>query len=951
MEAQSITAGSVQGIVIGEANRPIADAIVTLRDLTTGAERWLETTSDGRFAFVMLYSGAYELKAEQLGYKPALVRDVMVSAGEKVVLAVALVPTSPPVTEIDSVRLGGTPVSRPGAAFGFPYALAERMPLDGHELSSLGAVHTRGDGLSVDGLSSRFTALSLDGLTHGVARHPVLPTSGVDAIALPLTAFQGAAVLHTPTDVEWGDFPGSLLGGFTRLGSEDFEFALFADFAGIPGAASDYFNPNDVDHASWRGGVLLSGPIVRDTVRFAIGAEAQRVQAPVAQPWIPTGWDSLVIATATDSHSVDLGGYLGPRAVQRELISAFGRFDWDFSQNHRAAVAASLGTFTDDEVPVGPSGIVAIGAPAEGTDIIGTGAVLSRFSPVMGNELRVGFETSKRSYTGNLIPGTRIGGTFIGFGTDPAQPGEFKRTGVTLSDALQLSLGSVQLKLGVFAGYTSHDQTYAFGSAGSYWFADPAAFGTGRGAFAGSSSAVSTARYASGRVGGSLQNMWTVFSGLDLLIGLRWDGEWLPTNDLVLNERWQELTGIRNDSIRSFVSKWSPRFAFRWSVGPTSEWIVQGVAARYRGGVEPSVMSEAIRESGRTTVSRGIGDVGWSGVTGPDVQDLGARLSILGPDFRDAGTAGLSFGIARRLGSAGLMEVATHYRHTDYLARRHDLNRLPAPAELDQYGRPVYGALVKEGSVIAPGPGSNRRFDEFELVSALDLDGFSDSWGVTARLEQPVGRFLRFLASYTYSKTTDNWLTGRAEGPYAELSPFPDGLDGRDWTDGTSDLDVPHRAALGVELRPLGRDGLTLAGLYRYSSGLPFTPGFPRGADLNGDGSESNDPAFIDDGITGVTALLADWDCLRPGGFAERNGCRDPALSMLEVWVEMLNVTDAALVVRDHALYVVDPNASLVRDPATGTVTVPLLLNDNFGKPVAYRGSGRSLRFGLRVNY
>jgi hypothetical protein len=71
----------------------------------------------------------------------------------------------------------------------------------------------------------------------------------------------------------------------------------------------------------------------------------------------------------------------------------------------------------------------------------------------------------------------------------------------------------------------------------------------------------------------------------------------------------------------------------------------------------------------------------------------------------------------------------------------------------------------------------------------------------------------------------------------------------------------------------------------------------------------------------------------------------------LEVWVEMLNVTDAALVVRDHALYVVDANASLTRDPGTGTVTIPLILNEHFGEPVAYRGSGRSLRFGLRVNY
>jgi len=851
-----------------------------------------------------------------------------------------------------------------------PLFEVERMPLEGHDLTAIAPLDTRvGAGLAVDGLPASFAALSVDGVTHRVARHPVLPTASVDGVALPLMAFQNAGVLHTPADVEWGDFSGSLLGGFARRGTKDIGVSLFADFSGSPGASSDYFTPNDVSHSSYRGGLLIGGPIVRDTASFVIGAEAQRLQTPRAQPWIPTVWDSAVVAIAADTHGVDIAQYLGPRVVQRELVSAFGRFDWDFSQNHRASVAASFAHFKDSEAVTGPGSPIAMGAPADGTDILGTAAVLSRFSPITGNELRVGFESSRRTYTSNDLPATRIGGSFIDFGTDPAQPGQFKLTGVTLTDAFQAALGNVQLKLGLFAAYTTHDQTFSYGSGGTYWFSDPDAFGTGRGSYLASTNALTTARYSSLRVGGMLQNTWTVLPGLDLQFGLRWDGEWLPNKDLVLDQGWLDLTGIRSDSIRGFVSKWGPRFGFRWGLGRTGEWVVQGEAAQYRGPVDPAVMTEALREPGRNIVSRGIGDVGWAGTSGPDVRQVGARLTVLHPDYRDPGTSGLSFGVARRIGEAGLLELSTNYRHTSYLTRRHDLNRLAAPSGQDQYGRPVYGSLVKEGTIVAADPGSNRRFDGYELVSAMDLDGVSDFWSVTARLEQPVGRFVRLLASYSYSRTTDNVLSGRYEGPYGELSPFPDSLGGKDWTDGTSDFDAPHSASVGIELTPLGRDGFTLAGLYRYSSGLPFTPGFPRGVDINGDGSESNDPAYLDDGIAGVSELFTEWPCLQTqvGSFAERNSCRDPSVGIInvragigpvrlagypiELWVEVLNVMDVNLAVRDHALFVVDPSAPLVSDPATGEVTVPLLINENFGKPLAYRGSGRAMRFGLRVNY
>jgi hypothetical protein len=50
-------------------------------------------------------------------------------------------------------------------------------------------------------------------------------------------------------------------------------------------------------------------------------------------------------------------------------------------------------------------------------------------------------------------------------------------------------------------------------------------------------------------------------------------------------------------------------------------------------------------------------------------------------------------------------------------------------------------------------------------------------------------------------------------------------------------------------------------------------------------------------------------------------------------------------------LYLVDPAAPLVTDPATGRVTVPLVVNGNFGGPLAYRTTGRLVRLGLRVGY
>jgi hypothetical protein len=397
--------------------------------------------------------------------------------------------------------------------------------------------------------------------------------------------------------------------------------------------------------------------------------------------------------------------------------------------------------------------------------------------------------------------------------------------------------------------------------------------------------------------------------------------------------------------------------------------MVRGGVGIYSDLTEPGVVGEVIRESGNSSVFQGLGTISaWPQAPDSGTREIGTRLSILGPAYRPPRSTRATLGIAHHLGTGALAAGVT-YRHTEFLVRRHDLNRPRSPRTRDQYDRPIFGTPVQLGGMMVAEPGTNRRFDGFELVSALDSDGFSNTAALTVEWRQPFGKVLRVRSSHTWSRTTDNWLSGSGLGPYAQLSPFSDGLEGQDWDRGRSDLDLPHRASIDLEVFPLGRPGLSVAARYAIRSGTAFTPGFRRGVDANGDGSDTNDPAFVDETLSGMDALLERWPCLarQTGRFAARNSCREPAVSMLdlrlalgpialgpvpfEVWVDALNVTDVSLASRDRALVLVDPATSLIVSPSGQSVTVPLLTNQAFGQPLAYHGTGRFVRIGLRLGY
>ena len=937
---QSLTNGTLTGGVRVAGGGPLADALVTVTDSRGGSQRSAMTRQDGEFTIPLLAAGTYEVLVERLGYTPKRVRGIPVIAGGTVRVPVTLGGSAgPDVVDYSGVLAGG--------AAGLVERLALLRNVPDPPSSALGPERWS------DGLPSSFSGAYWDGVPLWPARHP-LAAVAEQAIVPPLAALNSADLVLNGVDVEWSGAAGPLLSAHSRRGTGRLRLGLTADGIGNALTSSKYFDTGVEPGTSLRTTATVSGPLIRDSAEFLLGLDLQRLEQPRAPLWPANALSTALVDVALDSFNVDLSPYTRPGQSRTEATTAFGRFDWRAARNHAVSFhGLAAGVTTDLEA-----------ALLRSYDYSALIAVNSVLGPFVTQELRAAFTRSTREYDGAAVPATRLVDAGLAFGADPSLAADMRRSSVQVTDAVHIGLRRHRVKIGGGVTVASFDNTFADEAAGAFVFAGTAELSASRGVYRQTVGSPPLATFTTPELAGFVQDSWSAAPGLDLLFGVRVESERFPGDEITRNDSLATVTGLDNTRVPTSLTKVAPRVGLRWDVGERGAWVVRVAAGQYHGPVDPGVISEVITGDGGVRGRRGLGDLGgWP--TAPDsaaAPVIGPRVTLLGPSFAAPRSTRLGLSLSRALGPA-VLQVGATYRHTDFLPRRTDLNRLAAPAGTDQYGRPLYGTLVQQGSLLAAQ--ANRRFTGFDRLWAVNADGFSDYWGLTVSLVRDVAPGPRLVASYTHSRTTDNWLGGRGGNAAAQLSPFPDSLSGGDWTHDRSDFDVPHRVVVGLELALPGP--FTLAGLYRYESGAPFTPGFRSGVDANGDGADDNDPAFVNAAITGIPTLLDAWDCLRTqvDAFAARNSCREPGSHRLDLRLSMatfrlsgtpvylvfdgLNLVESDVGVRDHALYLIDRTGAVTTNPTTGVTTVPLIANPAFGDVLARRSPGRALRIGLRI--
>lgn len=915
--AQSLQFGRFDGVVRDAARQPIHEAEVRVVERASGASRWTLTARDGSFQFDALLGGRYDVFVEALGYIPVVHLDVRVGAAHASRLEPTLRAATPPVTVIDSVPRQGDVGSggRWMATRGYGDLVGQRRV--GGDLA---AFSTTADEHSVEGLPWRMTGMLLDGaFSEGLAAPG---GSGADAagLAMPVRAMSGAELGGLGFDVEIGGTGTGLRSGTLRGGLTQQSRVI------TEGGASNF-----------GGAFIAGGPLQGDTAQAIAGVDFQRVEN---ETWLGQ--------TETE-----------PRVSER--VGAFGRLDWQASDRLAISARASGSRFASAGLAQ-PNGLAALyGRDYEALNAHAALNIFGRITQRVAHEWRVSADVAEAS--GRNGGTARVDFATRGFslGQPLGEPFDEARTTPRLSGMLHVDAGRHRFKLGFVTAQHRYDSRWAPDADGAFTVGGIIGSSEPASAWRRVEPASYAGEFRMRETGLFLQDAWQVADGLSVLLGLRIDQTRIPAGSIQPNGQWAAVSGLDNTAVDATSSRTAPRVGFRWELGATRDWVIEGGAGTYHGLPDQRDLAEALTLDVGADVRYGVGSFAlFQDPTLADAPVVGRAVTLLAPGFTGPRTQRFALGVTRRLGEWSAT-VSGVYRNTEFLARRRDLNLPAFPVGTDQYGRPLQGVLRQEGEVLVAEPGSNRRFADFDAVYALESSGFSEFWGVTAALERVRERGLSVGLQYTYSQTTDN-VVGFAG---TRLSPFPDGLNGQQWESGRSDLDIPHRVLLTADWRP--NDAVQLGLVYRLRSGLAYTPSVRGGVDANGDGDWHNDPAVVDTSLAGLAALVSDNDCLSDaiGGFVERNACREDLVHRVDVraairlaqtrmgridlTVDALDVIARNVAPVDRALLLVDPSGALSTNPGTGVTSVDYIANPNFGSRIADWTPSVFWRVGLRI--
>ena len=974
LAAQSLTAGGLIATISDDHGAPLKGVTVTIEHGGT-AFRILETDRAGQVVVRSIPIGRYHVLAEQLGFQPVRALGASVVSGAVTSLRIRLIRRPPPINSV---------VEQPAEARIAASTTGET--LDSHELSlfdrrrdvtdasrALSSVDAPRDGrdgfvASAGGLRPLFSRLMVDGVEETLLRHPGLPG---DAASAPLWSRDGTAQALSsffPQDVEFRPASGTLLSTTSERGSSAFRFRPYAAFSGakLGGAHAD--NPGDSSATSLEAGVSVGGPIKGDTVTWFLRADYRQLEQPSADPFVvgSTNPASGILAAAQRLGGRDVAPWLAPTVRSWKGGSAVGRIDWRLGKRSELAMRAGAASWAEDNPQAGTEPVNGAGARLEARDL-STSVALSVSGDSWLSESRIGVRTAKRDWFGAALPFSGLVGEGFALGGAGTLPGLFKETALEVNEAVTIASGPHTFKIGGNAQRRSVTYDWMPGSAGRYEFGSASEFAAGRGSY-----------YQAVRTGAApdiklttlsffLEDTWRATSALSLFAGVHFQKSALPTDAIGVSTIWRDASGVKNQLIPVRQKRFAPRGGFTYALGDAGRTLLRGEAGLLPGQYDLASFAEVVQYDGDVSVRRLTGALRWprtgEASTAPFV---GPSITFYGNNVRAPRTVKGELGLTHDLGHGTSFGVTGGYGHTDYLLRREDVNRSVAPLSTSSDGRSIWGSLEQYGALLTPGVGSNHRFREVDFAYGLTSTGYSDYYSATVNVDRRVLRGLQLLASYTYSKTTDNVIGQLSADPADRLSPFADGRGAADWDGGRSDLDIPHRIAATAEYRTAGSIPITVAARYRFRSGLPFTPGFQRGVDANGDGSSGNDPAFLANTISGMSELLGRESCLsaQAGAFAKRNSCREQGVHALDLRGEVglpvggarhvaltldaFNVVGTETGLVDHAAVLVSPAGAITVD-AGGRTVLPLVANTNFGKLLARRGEGRLLRVGIRV--
>jgi len=906
----------LRGRVTDEQGAALPGAAIRIRHQESGIYRQTSSNPDGSYYLAGVLPGPYELTAELQGFRRVSRRDVRLEVGKTATINLSLqlggmseemtVTAESPIVDVTSKEVGGNISDRELTDLpsinrnyiGFIGLLPGVIPNISTE--SFGS-----DSVSVNGQDARNNNYLLDG---GNNNDDVIGQRAGTQTRTPLEAIQEFQVLTNQFDAEFGRTTGAVVNAITKQGTNGFHGSAFAFVQDASLTEKNYFvEKNDLDKPDTtfqQYGFTLGGPVVRDKAHFFVSLE--RVIEDLAQ--------DIAIPARPDLNAAPVR--------ETRVWNTLVRFDHQLNKDHSWSVRWLRETSPqyNQIIPVGTLPVT-LAAAREEDDLDQTLAF--SLNSVLGNT-RV--NTLRFAWTQEDVSFATPGFNDNGRHQDQLPPMLQYRTYVDqqntvaqarVNDGWQLedtfswfipgSKGDHNLRFGFQYQYSTNKATAQDIWNGTFFFPGDTPFVAGDFStyperlqirVPGESLTDMKAHY----FGGFVQDKWQINRKLTLSLGLRYDLEKIPIEELD-NPEFSNPDDYPVDS-----NNIQPRVGFAWDLNGDGQTVVRGGYGRFydkthyelitavitagvfsnsfivnfpASGVDPGPSQGRAPTNpylvGGPTVNRQLLNDQFP--QGSTVKNTGT-VFLDSPDreipYTDQFTVGFERALSRNF------SLGVDYVHASGRSQFMSLEKNPG----------VRVDTSRTGRIVRVDPSFTASVLQRLNVGEIDYDA------LLVGLERRWANNYRFRVSYTLGKSRGN--TSGNGIPTSNLQ-FLDDMR-LDQNEGPTDVDRRHNLVLSGSLIVPKTGGLTLGTVVRYLSGTAFT--------INDTNSDPDQNGILFDPSPAGSYSGSGSDAITVDNAGGRNGAYGPSffqwdlrlgyqirtgsLGRIELFGECFNLTNRA---------------------------------------------------------
>ena len=919
--AQTVTTGSITGVVSDAQGGVLPGATVTAVHTPTGTTYEGVTDAEGRFNILNVRVGPYDVRVVMSGFREERLQGVNVTLGESTAVTFKLPVAT--ITETVEVRGESSLIdpTRAGTADRVGSQTLEALPTISRSLTDMArtspyfnpiALNEDPLAISVAGRNNRYNNVQIDGAVNndvfGLAASGT-PGGQTETQPISLDAIQELQLVVSPYDVRQGGFSGGGINAITksgtnRYGGTGYFYGRNQDFVGDGVSRTPIAQ---FKHQQF--GASAGGPMVRNRAFFFGNADFDRRDNPSGVSVSTTGQtfgreDEIdrFINILQNKYGYDPGG-------KEEFIRTvnsnkfFGRADFNLSQRHQLTARHNFNDSLND-----------IGRPSAGSSGTyympdafyriknRTNSTVVQLNSAFGsavNEARITFQRIRDRRAGQPTEARAFPFVQVDLSAGRVRAGrenfstanELDQDVYELSDDFTWLRGNHTFTLGTKNEFFKFRNLFIRDFFGNYAFDSLDLFEQGLAqSFSHSFSLTDDPRQAAQfrvrQFGFYAGDQWRAASNLTLTMGVRADIPTFPDKP-TRNELTETAFNLRTDEVPGGVL-WSPRVGFNYALSDANREQVRGGIGLFAGRTPYVWLSNQFGNTGiefrRLSISfRANNRIPFVPDANDQPKTLGAastnEIDLIDPEYKYPSLLRGNLAYDRALPFLGLVGTAEFLWSKNVNDIKYQNLNMQQVGTRTPDGRPVF---------------ARNRVPGLSDVIYLTNTDQGDTWSMAFKLERPFRN--RFFANLSYlygrsrsimdgtsSQAASNWgnvyVPGDTNNPPLTRSNFDPGH--RLTMSGSYEIPMPA----GFSAR--------VAAYYSGQSGRPWSANF--GSDVNGDGRSSNDLLYIptmQDQITYTNGTYGDLmafvnaeECLANyvGRIHERNACRSPWINTFDV--------------------------------------------------------------------